>query len=184
MHDGFYLRLSLGVGSLSTSVDHDTSTLADYEASGGAFGFDLLIGGTPTPGLAIGGALLGSVGRDGDIDIEGSSAQNEEAQLGLAIIGPFIDGFPNPKKGLHFGGTVGFASMTVERGDEMLADADHRGGGFGGAVWAGMGGWVGPDWSLGGLLKLSGAVTRREIEGNAQQGRALEISLMFSALYH
>ena len=57
------------------------------------------------------------------------------------------------------------------------------------AVWVGYGGWVGSDWQLGGMLRLTGAATRGEFELPDGQDVTEEVSvgtlsILFTALYH
>ncbi|MGC4089797.1 MAG: hypothetical protein QM756_18315 [Polyangiaceae bacterium] len=59
MHDGFYLRASVGVGSLSSSIDDKSTTGYSLRGGGTSLHLNLLVGGSPSPGLAVGGALLG-----------------------------------------------------------------------------------------------------------------------------
>ena len=51
--------MAFGLGLGGALVSSDSKSIADYSFGGGAGGFDLWIGGTPTPGLAMGGALSG-----------------------------------------------------------------------------------------------------------------------------
>src|SRR5687768_3991362 len=54
-HDGFYLRIGGGLGALGADFDR-----AGFDASSGGTSLELeaLVGGSPSPGLAIGGGLL------------------------------------------------------------------------------------------------------------------------------
>src|SRR5690606_9919678 len=109
VHDGFYTRLSLGVGSLGLDFDDDGSRNVDLDGSGLAFSADIMIGGSPSPGVAIGGALLGTASFSLELEQNGRSVGDRD--VGMVILGPFIDGFPNPKQGWHIGGAVGVAGM-------------------------------------------------------------------------
>jgi hypothetical protein len=62
LHDGFYLRMSIGGGSVAARGErYDESDAAtDYSFAGNALLADLAVGGTPSPGLVLGGAYLGS----------------------------------------------------------------------------------------------------------------------------
>jgi hypothetical protein len=178
-HDGFYLRLGLGLGSLSLDVDPSDGTLDATSASASAVAFDLLIGGTPGRGLAIGGALLVSAGSAAGVDVGGVET-NENAALTTGIIGAFVDGFPDPHGGLHIGGTVGLASASLERDGST---DDFRGGGVGLAGWVGYAAWLGPEWSLGGMLRFYGAVTR-DPTGDGFAGRSGGLVITASGLFH
>jgi hypothetical protein len=175
VHDGFYLRSSVGLVTARTYVTSDQLAHPSYSVAGGGLALDLMLGGSPSTGLALGGALsLQSFGHGG-----GSTS-------GLALLGVFVDGFPMPNRGLHLGGMLGFSGARTSR----PSDADElRGRGFGMSAWAGGDFWIADEWSMGGLLRLSGALTN---DGSNDDGPApyrLEsssyaLALLFSVLYH
>lgn len=174
-HDGFYTRVNLGILSGRTYVSTDKSTHQDYSVGGGGLGFDLMIGGTPSAGLAAGGALsLSGFGH-----ASGSGGE-------YVLVGGFVDGFPSAARGLHFGGELGLAFARTSRKDNV---DELRGMGLGMAVWLGHGFWVGDDWTLGGLVRFSGALTQGENDSVPQDpvdlaGTTHSIALMFSVVYH
>lgn len=174
-HDGFYTRLNLGILSGRTYVSTDRSTHADYSVGGGGLGMDLMIGGTPSGGLAAGGALsLSGFGH-----ASGSGGD-------YVLVGGFVDGFPSAARGLHFGGELGLALTRTSRKDDV---DELRGMGLGMAVWLGHGFWVGDDWTLGGLVRFSGALTQGtndSVPGDSVDlgGTTHSIALMFSVVYH
>jgi hypothetical protein len=107
---------------------------------------------------------------------------------GAVLLAPFIDAFPDPQRGLHFGGALGLAVMSAKAKSKDLEQQfrveDYEGGGFGLSGWIGYMGWVGPEWSLGGLLQLTGVVTAKEEDGLKRQGTGGTVNVSFSALYH
>ena len=74
------------------------------------------------------------------------------ADLTTLIVGPFADGYPDPKKGWHFGGMLGLAIASF---DTPGGNDGSDGFGVGGAAWAGYDVWVAPEWSIGGALKIN-----------------------------
>lgn len=173
-HEGFYARVSVGFGSLGASFDDDHASRRDLEGSGLSLGGDVMIGGSPSPGLAIGGALLG---QGASPEFERGSAFSEDRGLSVFILGPFIDGFPNPVKGWHFGGMLGLAAVTIE---DSAQDGIQRTTGAGAAAWVGHDFWVADEWSMGPLLRLTGTVT----EGDDARASSLSAMLLFTALCH
>jgi hypothetical protein len=139
------------------------------------------MGGSPAPGLALGGALtLSSVKNDDSrLDDVQSSA---DAESSLAALGFFVDGFPNPRGGFHLGGSLGLAAISASSKSELTQNFD--GGGFSMSTWAGYDWWVGREWSLGAALRLLGAFAREEKSELTLQGSYANVSLMFTALYH
>jgi hypothetical protein len=97
------------------------------------------------------------------------------------LLGYFVDVFPDPGRGLHFGGALGFAS-----GDAEVKDTSRhfRGGGFGLQAFGGYEFWVSPQWSLGGMLRFLCSVTREEQESVGYEASIGAATLSFTALYH
>ncbi len=181
-HDGFYLRMSGGLALGRTVFATDSAAEPDYELGGGGFALDLLVGGSPSPGVAIGGGLLLAGMTAPDIEIGGRTV-DVATGTGHALLGPFIDGFPQPHGGFHIGGLLGLARTNIDREDESDADR-YEGGGVGAAAWIGYGWWVGPDWSLGGMLRFAGSITRQERQDLTRQASTYDLALLFTALYH
>lgn len=172
VHDGFYLRINLGVGGQAVTYNDDIT------ASGGSVALDLLVGGSPNRGLAIGGGLLADYSPN--LDLEGTTA-DLQANVETGMVGVFIDGFPDPKGGFHLGGLLGLANIST---DVKGADDVRNDSGFGGAVWVGYDAWVGDEWSVGGLLRFSAAVGRSTKNDQDLDAQSRALTLMFTALYH
>jgi hypothetical protein len=186
-HDGFYLRMSGGYGFLHTSTSlKDNGSTSSLNGSGTAF--DILIGGTPAPGLVIGGGLLlqqafdpGTTVRQRNGTVRGLDAGSNGA-VGFGMIGPMIDAFPVPTGGFHFGGLLGLAEVGLEDNQDNLS------GGLGLSLWTGYMWWVSSQWSLGLEARYSAAWTRRKVGLQDEQFDATDASqglaIMFSAAYH
>ena len=146
-HEGFYLRVGGGFGYLAANVETDTF---DLESNGISLDFEALVGGSPGPGFAIGGGIIGSLQLSGDWESD-DFAGSASADLTTLLIGAFADGFPDPKKGWHVGGMIGLATASFDTpGGNDGSDAL----GIGGAAWVGYDAWVAPDWSIGPALRL------------------------------
>jgi hypothetical protein len=181
-HDGFYLRISAGFGGMGVSSSVDNSSQSST-VSGGTWGFDLLLGGTPAPGLVIGGGILGQEIVDASTSHDGAPlpalTRGGNGSVPLYIVGPFIDAFPNPAGGFHFGGLVGLAANGLKDRDDKVSS------GLGLSAWAGYMWWASSQWSVGGLVKVTGAWTKREIDSGVDANdTSRAIQLMFSAAYH
>lgn len=176
-HDGFYLRTNLGVSLLWASLDDGSDQNFDVDVSGTAMTLDLLIGGTPTPGLTIGGGLLGNWSFGAEFEREGVDIPSRDYQDGT--LGVFVDGFPSDTGGWHLGGLVGLSGVNVQQDDFV-----ERMGGLGGAVWGGYDQWVADDWSLGGQLRLTMNQTSGDDNGYDVSAATWTLGLSFSALYH
>ncbi len=175
MHDGFYLRGAVSIGSLGATLDDNSSY--SLKGSGASLGFDLMVGGSPSVGVAVGGALI--LEGTASVSFDRGSTHAVDRSLSLAIIGPFIDGFPTPSRGWHFGGTVGLARLSV---GSVSADQLNHTNGLGGAFWLGNDLWVADDWSVGPLLKFTGALTRASSPDVSAS--SFSISIGFTGLFH
>ncbi len=100
----------------------------------------------------------------------------------LLLIGPFVDGFPNPKRGFHVGGTLGLAGVSFSK----LGAADERreANGFGGAVWIGHDFWVADEWSIGPSLRFLTTITQDKTKDTDLTVTSRALTLMVTALYH
>jgi hypothetical protein len=176
VHDGFYMRLSLGFGSQSTKIDNGT-LLPNFTADGGTLNVDLLAGGAPSPGVVLGGALLfeGLASTTFSPDVYAV-----KSSVALWTIGPFIDGYPDPRGGFHLGGTIGLSSARLTQNPSF---STNKTGGFGLAAWLGYDWWVADQWSVGGLLRLSGAHTTGRENSIDMSVDTRAIALMLTAVY-
>ncbi|HEX2879456.1 MAG TPA: hypothetical protein VHO25_07955, partial [Polyangiaceae bacterium] len=155
VHRGFYLGVNAGIGHNSGSYDDDHATGESLDASGFNLGMDLLIGHAASPGLAVGGALIGDFLSSADFERDGV---NETTGSSVSLlIGPFVDGFPNPNGPLHLGGTLGLAH--VRANDVAFDGSDVAATGLGFAAWIGYVPWVSDHFSIGLSLQLMGNVT-------------------------
>lgn len=173
-HEGFSLRFDVGIGAL-LSAKSAASGFPDVNTGGLTFDADLQIGGAPSPGIVLGGAITGKLQLSGDWEVDGINVGG--GNLNTIVIGPFFDGYPDVHGNLHFGGTVGFARLGADTSDttEKLSAL-----GVGGAFWAGLGTWVAPEWSIGGSLRLDAAWGKDNDTTLSEVG----LSLMFSLLYN
>jgi len=179
-HDGFYLRLALGLGASGALVSSDTTRYPDYSWSGGGAALDAWVGGTPVPSLAM-GAGLSLVGVSSNSrHVDGESRSGAVAGS-TALLGFFVDDFPDPARGFHFGGMLGFAGAAAEVKD---SGQKFQGGGVGLGAWLGYDLWVSPQWSLGGMLHFTGSITRQSADDVKYQTSLGGASLAFTALYH
>jgi hypothetical protein len=181
VHDGFYLRMNAGLGYLYGTYDSDDSGTADnfaLDLDGFALSFDALVGGSPSPGVAIGGGILTSAAPSAEVSVNDTDIGNRS--IGFGIVGAFVDGFFNPRKGFHMGGMLGVARIDVEDNTESGDVAAT--GGVGGAAWLGWDFWVANQWSTGVLFRVAGALTRNGDEDI--DASAVATSVMFTAVYH
>jgi hypothetical protein len=177
VHDGFYLRVSLGIGALGSDYDLEP---ASAESNGGTLALDVLVGGTPAKGLALGGALLNEAGVSHSVKSGGRSLGDTNVRFSL--LGPFVDGFFDPKGGFHMGGAVGLAALSIE---DLSAEGETDTlTGFGGAAWAGYDAWVADEWAIGGLIRAGGGITKKSADAGDITASTFSLGLMLTVLNH
>ncbi|HVJ14234.1 MAG TPA: EB domain-containing protein, partial [Polyangiaceae bacterium] len=144
LHDGFYFRGALGVGALfgSNSTVNGALLVAsagDFDSSGIAVLSELALGGSPLPGLVIGGGSYGASVPSTSYEVAGSEI--EGGTSAVSVLGPFIDIYPDPSAGLHLQFAPGLGAMNVNEGD--FASDTIGGLGFGFMAGAGYEFWIG-----------------------------------------
>jgi hypothetical protein len=196
LHDGFYLRMGLGVGRLGASLKSNDSTELGGSVDGSiahvAGAFEFAVGGTPAPGLVIGGGLFGSQSRDvstSDLTVSGQKVHGLDFdQLSLTLLGPFVDYYFNEKAGFHLQGALGIAFVHSSRGfqDGKRTTDDRDMGGLGFMLGGGYEWFIAEQWSLGGTLRMTyGAVETDRSDDERWSYSVLAIpEILFTATYH
>lgn len=178
VHEGFYFRVNVGPGWQWTSFNDRGDLNLDLSGNSFALAVDLMIGGSPSPGLALGLGLLSNTGFD--MHLEQSGNDVAETTAGHFIIGPFFDAYPDNRAGWHFGAEIGFAMSQFER-QPLFVDAAFGGGA---AAWVGHDFWIAPEWSAGLALRFSGAYLFGNQDQIDARSAALTTSLLVSLLYN
>lgn len=167
-HDGFYLRASLGFGSLSVTRDGSVSgqgsgaglNAGQSTIDGPTGTSELSIGGSLSPGLALYGMGLRALMPDATVEYDGGETALP-AGYGLWLLGIGLDWFPDPKGGFHAGGGLALAAAGGRAPD---GSPFENIGGAGGAVTLAVGYdfWIADEWSLGINARLVGASAHGE----------------------
>jgi hypothetical protein len=194
-HDGFYLRLSAGLGTLHVARSTDQASVTDGIAFtgssstvGGASIFtELSVGGTPFKHIVIAGTLLGDNLPAAEVEVASGSRFDLGSALTFAMLAPTVDVFPNTSGGFHAGGGVGWAIATASISDPIFDTIG--GGGLGATLHVGYDFWVGDDWSFGAMAR--GVVARIQGEQQSTAGTTghehdtvTTLSIALSFLYH
>jgi hypothetical protein len=187
VHDGFYLRLGAGPLYARTSLRTDRVSQPDVTVRGLGGGGELWIGGTPRPGVSVGGVLGGS--RMTSDEAKVGSHGKAPATVDTTLVGAFIDAYPDPEQGYHFGGLLAGAvtDVNTEAAGELAA-TKYSGAGLALSVFAGLDTWVAEQWSFGVLLRLGGSLGREETRLDAgdstKQGVTYAAQVLVNLLYH
>jgi hypothetical protein len=148
-HDGFYFRGGIGGGY--ASMDGSLGN-TDVTIKGGGLALELLFGGTPTPGLVIGGGFVFMSLNKPTVEINGQEFDSKN-NLSYGLIGVFVDVYPDPTGGFHVGGMLGFANASVSD-TEGSSSSSASVSGPGGFVQLGYDFWIGEQWSFGPNARL------------------------------
>lgn len=187
LHDGFYLRMSFGIGSGSATDTEQYSGVSnpDFKFSGTAIMLDILIGGSPVPGFVLGGGLVThqilspTVKQNGQTvpTVTGSSVS-----LDLNTIGLFTAIYPDPSSGFNFHALVGYGVISYNYGDNTTSTNNPSGLSLMGGV--GYDFWVSDQWSIGPDLRVAYAKTSYSVGGDEVKISMLVPTLSFTATYH
>lgn len=181
VHDGFYARLGLGPGYVLGSNEPERGS-ATAEVSGVALSTELAFGGTLAPGLVLGGGSFSMVVPSPTYTPEGG----DDVEVGthhVSGLGPFVDYYFDPHQGAHVQAALLLSGVFVQQKGQLES---ATGFGFGAMVGGGYELWVGHEWSIGPLLRVT--LYDDAIEGDDSGGKAtlrmLVPSLLLGATYH
>ena len=158
-HDGFYLRLGLGAGRITTEFRRtDVSTL-EGRGTGASSSFEIALGGTVGSGLVLGGAMVADAAEtviSDDVTLDGRPVLREgwvlQYEAVATLIGPFVDWYLDDTLGFHVQAAVGLASIDFREGD-VVSSRSSSGYGLLGGVGYEL--WVGDQWSMGVLARAT-----------------------------
>ena len=140
-HDGVYLRLGVGPGFAFGTLD----TTADSATRGPGVATQLAIGWTVRPGLVLGAGTFPMVNPAPSYDGVDAGGQH------VSATGPFVDYYPDPRKGLHLQAGLLFVVGYLDGGERE----GHVGAGLGATAGIGYEVFVSDEWSLGGLARFT-----------------------------
>ena len=181
-HDGFFFRGEVGVAYVSSSgtlKDNGSSTNMTVKGTGAGLGF--FFGGTPAPGVVVGGALLGSDAVSPTVTMNDRTGTADNSALVLVLVGPFLQYYPFPSEGLNLGLAVGFATLSAQNKDGNTEGQDN---GFGASLSIGQDFWVGKEWSLGIAGRFSYARVSATTGAFTETANALFLMALFTFTYH
>ena len=148
-HDGFYFRGATGLGYLHSSVSFPGQP--DASLSGLAIGFDAWFGGSPIPGLAIGGGLT-SFDVPSPSSKSGGTSTSVDGHAMLDIVAVFGDYYFDPTRGMHAEALLGYGVLGLTYSNGLSSSNDPSGLALG--VGFGNDWWVSDQWSIGVLGRL------------------------------
>src|SRR5512138_1689789 len=143
-HDGFYMRLDVGMGYLSASETYAGAS-DDYSGLGVTYG--AAFGGVVAPNLILFGELLGTTVVDSDYSWAGVSRPWGALDVTMYGFGPGIAYYLEPAN-MYLSGSLVFTRMSFSFSDtgQSLEDT-HLGIGMN--LMVGKEWWVARDWGMG-----------------------------------
>jgi len=190
------LRAASGFGAYEESLFADDASEYGGDVEGRTVGFaslgELTIGGTIAPGLVLGGGaytaqLLSAhfkLARDSD----GAPPSELDPELRtLALFGPFLQWYPNARRGFHVEAALGFAAITSDSGGSRgFEEPDYQAIGAGLVLGSGYEWFIADEWSIGVLGRMMAAVVTGEDDAEVRwvHGISTTPSLLLSITYH
>lgn len=143
-HDGFFLRLSGGVGYGSTSRTLPSGIVGNPQTAELAFDgldgdYNFAVGGMIARNLALHGTFFGWSIADPDVEVDGTKTGSLDGNLSLSAMGGGVTYYIMPAN-IYFSGSLGLAWLS----EEIETDV-----GFGLDATIGKEWWVGGSWGLG-----------------------------------
>jgi hypothetical protein len=176
-HDGFMLRLALGLGYGQGTESFDAR---DVKLSGAGGFFSLDIGGALVDNLVLHGRLSNMVVASPTVyvnDQELGTAEN--ASLTFYLLGAGLTYYLMPAN-VYFTGVIGIAKASADNGfDESSTDAGFGFEGDIGKEW-----WVSDNWGIGVAGRFTfAAVPDEQVSGDSETLQGLGFGVLFSATY-
>ncbi|HEX3597786.1 MAG TPA: hypothetical protein VHU80_21910, partial [Polyangiaceae bacterium] len=131
-HDGFFARADSGLAGFFATVSGSATGRDRIRGIGQSAA--IFIGGTPRPGLTVGGYVWASR-IDPTFRVRGVhvSPDDDSVKLTLGRIGPFLDWYPDPLLGFHVQVNAGLAVQVEsdEKGNSIKPAGIGAAGAFG-----------------------------------------------------
>jgi hypothetical protein len=182
LHDGFFLRAETGVVLLRAGVD-DALVPGRTAIRGVGQSSAVSVGGTPWPGVVVGGSLWASridpTFTEGGVRI---APDDDSVKWTLLRVGPFLSFYPSPHSGFHADAALALA---------LAVESDSKGkpiepGAAGPSLTLGLGQewFVSSELSLGLAARVAFTRVSRESEGRREHVTAELAELALSYTYH
>lgn len=183
-HDGFFLRMGIGVAYLNTRVKRTEPTSADLgTAKGAGAGVGLMLGGTIGSGFVLGGALLSHAVNEPDHKGgDGPDLDTSDTSLTLATLALFGQFYFDPKSGGYLQGLIGFGQTDWYHKDDPDDRERPSGAVFG--IGGGYDFWVGEQWSIGPELRVLYAPHKYEDSPVKADFATTAVTLFFTGTLH
>lgn len=170
-HDGFYLRIFLGLGYTSMSVD---DLDVDVSGAGGAFG--LAAGYAVTDNFIIFGEIFDDIAVSPEVN--GQNVDNNDVSAGVVALGIGAAYYFQPHN-IYVSGTLAMGQVTIQNDGEEIAESDF---GPGISLMVGKEWWVSPNWGVGVAAQVFAGTMKDKDDGPDISTKAA--ALAFSATFN
>ena len=180
VHDGFFLRVTAGLGYVSASEAVGGGETINYSGVGVTFG--AAFGGTIAPNLVLFGEFLGTSVPNYDSRYQVARVHNTASgDMTLSGFGPGIAYYIEPIN-LYLSGTLAFSEMSFT--DSYSGYSDGTNWGLGLSVAVGKEWWATRDWGIGIAGQVHLASMGDTVAAYDTRMTATAFSLLFSATYN
>ncbi len=184
LHDGFYLRTSLGLGPGKATENISTD---QFKWSGTGIMIDVMIGGSPAPGFVLGGALVLHEISNPTLTMNGQSYSasglaGTDVSLDLTTFGLFTAIYPVPTSGFNLHALVGYSEFSLNVGGNTTNVGNPSGPSFMGGL--GYDFWISDNWSIGPDFRITYCKGKTDVNGVTNDISMLIPTLSFTATYH
>ena len=188
LHDGFYLRVATGFGSHYQTIGvqgHDPSVSVSGVSSVG----ELALGYAIRPGRILGFGFYSATLVVTDRTFHTAQPMPPDALLNdvkdFNVMGPFIDWYFNPRRGMHLQGALGVATVRgLGVADARVSDDVVLGAGV--MLGFGYDWWISDQWSIGLLGRVAATTTTSDDQSGVrwEHGAGASPSLLFTATFN
>jgi len=151
VHDGRFLRVATGLAYLHESWSPSGSA-PDAVHTGWGPALEVALGKFVRPRLALAGSIQLATAINRDETTQGMTYPLTDTLHFVDTISALVDFYPDARRGLHLGGSVGFATITEV--DTYMGGAQTSWG-LAAALHAGHEWFVSRRWSVGGMARLA-----------------------------
>jgi hypothetical protein len=197
-HDGFYFRVGLGFGGFTDNMTaRDKATNGEFDSgtiTGMASASELMFGGTLSPNWILGGGIWTSTTFVSDYVNTNNNGIPTDLRKpdNFTLVGPFVDWYFSerldlgPPGGFHAQAGLGFAVLNGFKPEQVRHDDRRVAIGAGLMLGFGYEWWVGEQWGLGALLRLTAAGLLEEDDRDDVwvHGAATFPAFLFTATYN
>jgi hypothetical protein len=186
-HDGFYLRLSTGFAPYNESISRPGQD-AHTSVTGIATTGDFAIGGSPRPGIVLGGAIWSTsvLAADARTDAGEAVPPSVGQRSSYSVLGPWLDYYFNPRGGLHMPAGLGLAVVRGFDAQGARVSGDNTALGAGLLIGLGYEWWVSDEWSIGILGRLTAVIATSKDDDGRRWVHAIGSTpgVLFTATYN